>query len=156
PWLEISEHLRAVRKLAGEKARAGSNAHRRGREALRERSTFPHQPIEMRRVHPGRAQRRDRVGALLVRDDENDIWQAHERTLSIEDDAGLLDNVLPLFKLALLKSQKLVGPLDVELVALRAQLVLEGGIVGGLRDCGGETVDDLARRSGRREQPEPC
>ncbi len=43
---------------------------------LREADAFAHQPIQVRRVHVGKAERGDRVVALLVGDDEDDVRAA--------------------------------------------------------------------------------
>ena len=77
PGLEIAEHLAAVRVLAREEAGAGAHAHGRRDEALGEGRPVAGQAIEMRRLHPRRPQRADRVGTLLVGHDENDVGALH-------------------------------------------------------------------------------
>jgi hypothetical protein len=69
---------------------------------------------------------------------------------------ALRHDVFPLLEFALLESQKAVGSLDMDLVALRTELLPERRIARGSCNGCGEAVNNLSRRSGGREQPKPC
>ena len=73
PRLEVLEHSRRVGIHAGKQARPGSDAHWGGHEAIRECRSLPDHPVEVRGMHPRRAQGIDRVRALLVGHDQDDV-----------------------------------------------------------------------------------
>ena len=60
--------------IAGEQARAGRHAGCTCNMALRKVSSFFDQPVQVGRLHVRKSQASDGVIALLVSDDENDVW----------------------------------------------------------------------------------
>ena len=73
PAIAIAQHAVRMRVLTGEEARAARRARCRRYVAIGESHPFAHEPVQVGRVHVAIAQFANRVEALLIGDDEDDV-----------------------------------------------------------------------------------
>ena len=73
-----------MREVAGEKASSRRPAGGGGDMTLVERDTFSYKPIRMRRIQVRETELRDRIVALLIRNNEDDIRAFHRRSWYLE------------------------------------------------------------------------
>ena len=73
PVVRVAMDAGGVGILPGEETGPGGGARRRAHEAVGKDGPLLRHPIQMRRVHVGKAERGDGVVALLIRDDQNDV-----------------------------------------------------------------------------------
>ena len=74
PPVPVTQHAVRVGVLSGEEAGPAQRTRRCGDVTVRERHTFLNQAVEMRCVHMLVAEGTNRVEALLVGDDGDDVW----------------------------------------------------------------------------------